>query len=210
MDDYNNISKAFGCDQTANETACFLSKSKWALLNVSDAYYGNETGKTLPHKEAINNTQWGPVVEGNLLPRPPIQMLREGKVFGGVYICVEILYTIVTSISQRSVEFTPVLHCIAFPTVGQRTISLDGWTSLPAEGLCSPGQQRKRHPADHRPRGQRAHGGSRVRRRGRRRRLLGTPTNSVITPFPNSPIFVGQAEGATQRARREWYRLSRQ
>jgi para-nitrobenzyl esterase len=38
MDDYNNISKAFGCDQSANDTACFLSKSKWDLLNVSDAY----------------------------------------------------------------------------------------------------------------------------------------------------------------------------
>eukprot|EP01043_Picozoa_sp_COSAG02_P082457 COSAG02_NODE_20677_length_819_cov_58.259722_2_plen_168_part_01 len=83
MDDYNNISTAIGCDQSGNDTACFLSKSMWALLNVSDAYYGNETGRTLPHPEAINNTQWGPVVDGNLLPQPPIQMLREGKVYGG-------------------------------------------------------------------------------------------------------------------------------
>jgi len=49
---------------------------------------GNETGKTLPHKEAINNTQWGPVVEGNLLPQPPIQMLREGNVLGGPKVAV--------------------------------------------------------------------------------------------------------------------------
>lgn len=83
QDDYSAISKAIGCDQTGNDTACFLSKPTWALLNVSDAYYGNATGKNLPHPEAINNTQWGPVVEGNLLPQPPIQMLREGKVYGG-------------------------------------------------------------------------------------------------------------------------------
>lgn len=72
-----------GCKETANETACMISKSTRALLNVSDAYYGNATGKNLPHKEAINNTQWGPVVDGVLLTQPPIQMLREGKVLGG-------------------------------------------------------------------------------------------------------------------------------
>ena len=88
QDDYNNISKAIGCDESANDTACFLSKSMWALLNVSDAYYGNATGMSLPHPEAINNTQWGPVVEGNLLPQPPIQMLREGKVLGGAKVPV--------------------------------------------------------------------------------------------------------------------------
>ena len=83
LDVYNNVSRAMGCDETGNETACILSKSTWALLNVSDAYYGNATGENLPHKEAINNTQWGPVVDGVLLTAPPIQMLHEGKVQGG-------------------------------------------------------------------------------------------------------------------------------
>jgi carboxylesterase type B len=88
QDIFNNISRAIGCDQTGNATACFLSKPTWAMLNVSDAYYGNATGKNLPHKEGINQTQWGPVVEGNLLPQPPIQMLQEGKVYGGPHVPV--------------------------------------------------------------------------------------------------------------------------
>eukprot|EP01050_Picozoa_sp_SAG11_P022035 SAG11_NODE_4058_length_2084_cov_1.175819_3_plen_41_part_00 len=33
------------------------------------ADYGNATGKSLPHPEAINGTQWGPVVDGVLLPQ---------------------------------------------------------------------------------------------------------------------------------------------
>jgi carboxylesterase type B len=45
---------------------------------VSDAYYGNWTGKNLPHQEAGNATQWGPVVDGHLLTGPPIEMMHKG------------------------------------------------------------------------------------------------------------------------------------
>ena len=61
-----------------------LTKPMWALLNVSDAYYGNSTASTLPHPEAGNATQWGPVVDGLLLPKPPVELLAAGHLAPGV------------------------------------------------------------------------------------------------------------------------------
>eukprot|EP01048_Picozoa_sp_COSAG05_P018122 COSAG05_NODE_2592_length_2862_cov_1.937749_1_plen_771_part_00 len=78
MDIWENVTKALGCDEWGEPLDCMLEKPKDVLLNVSDAYYGNSTGKSLPHPEAINGTQWGPVVDGNLLPLPPIDMLKRG------------------------------------------------------------------------------------------------------------------------------------
>lgn len=58
------------------------------LLNVSDAYYGNTTGQTLPHQEGLNETQWGPVVDGVLLPESPIKLLHEGRMPAGTKVPV--------------------------------------------------------------------------------------------------------------------------
>lgn len=82
VDIWKNVTKALGCDQWSEPLECMLTKSQATLLNVSDAYYGNATGKSLPHPEAINATQWGPVVDGVLLPQSPMQMLYEGKIMG--------------------------------------------------------------------------------------------------------------------------------
>eukprot|EP01052_Picozoa_sp_SAG31_P003645 SAG31_NODE_143_length_22627_cov_14.541347_2_plen_599_part_00 len=80
MDIWDNVTRSMGCDAWAEPLNCMLTKTKAELLTVSDAYYGNETGRNLPHPEAINGTQWGPVVDGVLLPQSPMQMLAAGQV----------------------------------------------------------------------------------------------------------------------------------
>jgi carboxylesterase type B len=83
IDIWDNITKALGCDAWAEPLDCMLTKPTAVLLNCSDAYYGNETGRSLPHPEAINGTQWGPVVDGVLLPQSPMAMLAQGHLAGG-------------------------------------------------------------------------------------------------------------------------------
>jgi para-nitrobenzyl esterase len=80
MDIWENVTGAFGCGAWAEPLDCMLTKTREDLLAVSDAYYGNATGRNLPHPEAINGTQWGPVVDGVLLPQSPLQMLAEGQI----------------------------------------------------------------------------------------------------------------------------------
>jgi para-nitrobenzyl esterase len=79
IDIWDNITKALGCDAWAEPLDCMLTKPTKELLTVSDAYYGNMTGRSLPHPEAINGTQWGPVVDGVLLPQSPMELLYEGQ-----------------------------------------------------------------------------------------------------------------------------------
>ena len=59
LDVYANVTTALGCMDSGDPTACLLAQPKDALLNVSDAYYGNATGHSLPHKEGLNQTQVG-------------------------------------------------------------------------------------------------------------------------------------------------------
>ena len=113
VDVFDNVTAALGCFDWADPVACLLTKDTAALLNVSDAYYGNATAQGLPHKEAGNatqvmaphsapsgagvvqymrrcaplssvpprgGTQWGPVVDGVLLPAAPIELLAQGHV----------------------------------------------------------------------------------------------------------------------------------
>eukprot|EP01052_Picozoa_sp_SAG31_P022724 SAG31_NODE_1822_length_7193_cov_3.631802_7_plen_155_part_00 len=80
VDVYNNVTNALGCFDWDDPVACLLTKDTWALLNVSDAYYGNDTASNLPHPEATNATQWGPVVDGVLLTDDPHLLLRKGQV----------------------------------------------------------------------------------------------------------------------------------
>ncbi len=88
LDIWHNITKALGCDAWAEPLDCWLTKPTAVLLNVSDAYYGNVTGQTLPHKEGLNETQWGPVVDGVLLPDSPIKLLHEGRMPAGTKVPV--------------------------------------------------------------------------------------------------------------------------
>lgn len=79
LDIWENITHAMGCDQWGEPLDCMLQKTTAELLTVADAYYGNATGRNLPHPEAINGTQWGPVVEGVLLPKSPMELLFDGE-----------------------------------------------------------------------------------------------------------------------------------
>jgi carboxylesterase type B len=78
IDIWSNITGAMGCTDWPEPLDCMLTKTTADLLTVEDAYYGNATGRNLPHPEAINGTQWGPVVDGVLLKASPMKLLFEG------------------------------------------------------------------------------------------------------------------------------------
>jgi carboxylesterase type B len=70
-------------ESCAERTLVWASIQKWLTLSAGCACLrvsidGNATGRSLPHPEAINATQWGPVVDGTLLSAAPVELLRRG------------------------------------------------------------------------------------------------------------------------------------
>ncbi len=86
VDVYNNVTATLGCTAWSDPLECMLTKDTGTLVSVSDSYYGNASCghnggcSRLPHPETIVNTQWGPVVDGDLLSASPPELLRQGKV----------------------------------------------------------------------------------------------------------------------------------
>ena len=101
------------------------------LLNVSDAYYGNATGQTLPHKEGLNETQWGPVVDGVLLAG----MLRRRGRSVSLSLCLLEMRALCLSVSLSAQDACSLSLCRSVSLSLCPSVSLSLCLSVPLS-LC--------------------------------------------------------------------------
>jgi para-nitrobenzyl esterase len=66
-DEGRTLSGALGCAAASNELECLRSKSAAAIINAG------------PEDYAPNQYMWGPVVDGDVLPRKPYEMFARGE-----------------------------------------------------------------------------------------------------------------------------------